>query len=274
MKNRNLWLCLLLAAAGCADSTHHGDHVIPDQDLHRAMLAVSSKRIYFGHQSVGADVITGLKTLYGTAGDVRLNVVTPGDAPLPAGAFFAESKIGKNTVPESKCSGFANAMERLKGDSVDIALMKFCYVDFSPATDVRKVFGLYTDTIGKLKKEFPSVRFVHVTVPLTVRTPLWKKIAKRVLGRAENSDAENAKRAEFNALLLSTFADEPVFDLAGVESTYPDGGRCSFESGRETAYALIPSLTNDGSHLNPAGGELAAAALVRTLASAAEHAPR
>jgi hypothetical protein len=273
MKKRNLWLLFVLAAAGCGDSSHHGDHVIPDQDLRRAMLAVSTKRVYFGHQSVGTNIIGGLRSLYGQAGDVHLNIMTPGEGQLPPGAFFAESRIGKNTVPESKCTAFANTMERLRGDSVDIALMKFCYVDFSPGTDVQKMFGLYTDMIAKLKKEFPSVTFVHVTVPLTVRTPLWKKIAKRILGRAGNSDDENLKRAEFNALLVARFAGEPLFDLAGVESTYPDGARCSFESGGKTAYSLIPSLTNDGSHLNSAGAELAAAALIRTLAAAAERPP-
>lgn len=247
---------------------------MPDQELQRAMVTVRTERIYFGHQSVGADVIAGLKDLYASTNDARLHLLTLSDAPLPAGGVFVESKIGRNTDPESKCNAFAKAVKRLHGDSVDIVLMKFCYVDFTRGTNAQEVFGLYTETIDKLKKEFPAVTFVHVTAPLTVRTPWWKKIAKRILGRAESSDIENARRNEFNALLLEKFRNEPVFDLARTESTYPDGRRCSFDIDGKTVYSLIPAFTDDGAHLNSTGGRVAAAALVRTLASAAEHRSR
>jgi hypothetical protein len=264
----------MIAVTGCADSGHKGDQSMPDQELQRAMLTVRTERTYFGHQSVGANVIAGLKSLYASTNDANLHFLTLSDSPLPAGGVLIESRIGTNMNPESKCKAFTKAVERLHGDSIDIAMMKFCYVDFMRETDVQKVLGLYTETIDRLKKEFPAVTFVHVTAPLTARTPWWKKIAKRLLGRTERSDIENAWRNEFNSLLLEKFGNEPVFDLAKTESTYPDGKRCFFEIDGKTAYSLIPAYTDDGAHLNPAGGRIAAAALVQTLASAAAHRSR
>jgi len=247
---------------------------MPDKELQRAMHTLMTRRIYFGHQSVGANIIAGLKDLYAATDDRRLNFLALTDAPLPAGGVFAESRIGKNTDPESKCRAFTSAVESLHGDSIDIAIMKFCYIDFTQDTDAGKLFALYAGTIDSLSRAFPSVTFVHVTAPLTVRTPWWKKIAKRILGRQESSDIENTRRNEFNTLLLEKHRNEPVFDLAAAESTYPDGARCSFDMDGKTAYSLIPAFTDDGAHLNPVGRRIAAAALVRTLASAAERRSR
>jgi len=80
---------------------------------------------------------------------------------------------------------------------------------------------------------------------------------KLVLGRADET-AANAKRCEFNARLRRHYAGQPVYDLAQVESTYPDG--------RQTS-SLISDYASDHGHLNQSGRRIAARELIRALAS-------
>jgi lysophospholipase L1-like esterase len=59
-------------------------------------------------------------------------------------------------------------------------------------------------------------------------------------------------------MLREKYAGEPLFDLAKVESTRPNGSRSFFHDGANVVYTLAPELTDDGGHLN-ATGRLAAA---------------
>ena len=53
------------------------------------------------------------------------------------------------------------------GRHVDVALMKFCYVNFTTSADVNALFARYRDTMGALERDFPNATFIHVTMPLT-----------------------------------------------------------------------------------------------------------
>lgn len=240
-----------------------------DQTLEQDLKAIRGKRIFFGHQSVGGNIIEGIRDLTAGRSDVNVNIVDLAKTPRPAGPYFGELRIGKNSHPATKCDAFSRTVQDLLGDSLDIAVMKFCYVDFDGTTQPGLVFSNYRSMIDSLKRLAPGVTFVHATVPLTVRTPGWKKLLKRILGRGESSDLLNGKRQEFNELLRKQYQNEGVFDLASVESTYPDGSREEFMHDGSTAYSLIPALSDDGAHLNRAGRDVAARELVRSLAQAA-----
>ena len=244
-----------------------------DSALLRDFGAIQGKRILFGHQSVGGNIIDGLRDLTKGRTEVRFTIVDLEKTPRPSGLYFGEIRIGKNGDPGSKCDAFTRTVDALLGDSLEIALMKFCYVDFDRGTEVNTMFSNYAATIDSLRHRAPGVTFVHATVPLTVRTPGWKKFLKRVLGKDESSDVLNQKRQEFNELLRRRYGSEPLFDLAAVESTYPDGSREEFTRDGTTAYALIGALSDDGAHLNKAGRDAAARELVRVLAQAAGRGP-
>ena len=148
--------------------------------------------------------------------------------------------------------------------------MKFCYVDFTPSTNSAALFHRYQDAITSLQRKYPAVIFVHVTVPLTTRPNSFKDTVKRLMGRAVRKDEANARRTVFNEHLREAFAGQPLFDLARVESTRPDGTIESFR-GRDgtTTAALFPGYTSDGGHLNELGRQRAAAEFVRVVAGAA-----
>jgi hypothetical protein len=235
---------------------------------------VAGARVYFGHQSVGANIVLGLTDLQGQLDRSVVRVVElRGPAAPDRGGVFLHSAIGCNEQPGSKCEGFRRVLDQLHG-RLDVALFKFCYVDFGAASDPDAVFDIYARTMDDLKRRHAEIMFVHVTVPLrTVEggPGVWLREA---LGRRNRAKHANARRSEFNALLRSRYPGEPVFDLAAIEAARPDGGREAFRLAGRTYDALVPHYTDDGGHLNEAGRARAAAGLLRTLAEGLRAAGR
>jgi hypothetical protein len=234
--------------------------------LEQDLEIVKKLRIYFGHQSVGDNIIEGMKEVIASSNAATLNFVTLGDIGSPTDGFFADSKIGKNGKPETKCDAYRKIIDGTIGDSLDIALMKFCFVDFKKETDVDTLFSYYKSTVAELHKSHPHVTFIHVTVPVTTREPAWRRLIKKIIGREDPSDLESLKRCEFNALLLQAYRNEPVFDLAGIESTYRDGTKSSFEYEGKTVFSMVEEYTVDGGHLNALGRNIVARELLHMLA--------
>jgi hypothetical protein len=146
--------------------------------------------------------------------------------------------------------------------------VKFCYVDIDAGTDAKALFARYRATIDGLRAKHPGTTFVHVTLPLTEAQGGAKALAKRLLGRAPYGTIENLRREEYNALLRRAYAGrEPLFDLARIESTAPDGAAVKVQWNGADAPALAAAYTDDGGHLNAAGRVRAARELVSVLAA-------
>jgi len=253
----------------CKDQTEDALALIDKDACRQDLQLLASQRIYFGHQSVGRNLLQGIDDLVGFTGVTNLRIVELSDTSALNGPFFAHSHIGKNGEPGLKCDSFGQQIADRFGDSLDIAVMKFCYADFSGTTDVNKVFDHYSRTVDSLKSRFPHTTFVHATAPLVARTASWKTLVKSIIGRKDEADRQNVAIARYNRMLLDHYGNDLVFDLAKVESTDPQGARTAFEYEGETAFGLVSDYTFDGGHLNESGRQLAAAALVRTLAEAA-----
>lgn len=241
-----------------------------EERLRKDIQLLAGKRIFFGHQSVGVDIMLGVKDLQTGVAGAGLSLVSLDTGRVPAGPFFADALVGRNSDPNSKCDAFGTVVQRLAPDSLDVALLKFCYVDIKDRTDVEQMFAYYVGVMDRLKRTYPRVTFIHVTVPLTERGSAWKRWAKKLLGREDVWEIASIKRAAFNAKLVEHFKGEPIFDLAKVESTYPDGSRNSFEAEGSTVYMLVSAYTRDGGHLNELGRRVAARALIRTIAETIE----
>jgi hypothetical protein len=121
--------------------------------------------------------------------------------------------------------------------------------------------------MGRLRDRFPATTFIHITSPVTVVESGPKAWAKRVLGRPLAGEEANVARNRFNQLMKAAYqGKEPVFDLASVEATYPDGSPSSFKWKGSTYPKLIAGYSYDGRHLNPSGRQWVAAHLLRFLA--------
>jgi hypothetical protein len=231
----------------------------------KALQTVGNSQIFFGHQSVGANVLNGMQSLAKKTGQ-EVNIEKIGSKPLNTQNVFAHSNIGENTDPKAKIDDFANQIRNLGEFNPEVAFMKFCYVDFTADSNIQEVFNYYRNTMETLKKERPDITFVHLTVPLSSKSYTIKSRVKEIIGRRSwNDDVTNAKRGEFNNLVLETFSSEPVFDIARIESTYPDGSRESFVKDKKTFYRMVPEYTTDGGHLNALGQQLIAKKMVEFL---------
>ncbi len=93
-------------------------------------------------------------------------------------------------------------------------------------------------------------------------------MSRRALGKAPGGYADNIRREQFNELMRREYTGrEPIFDLAAVESTAPDGARQTFEFQGQRGLALFPPYASDGRHLGEAGRRRVAEELLVLLAS-------
>jgi lysophospholipase L1-like esterase len=234
-----------------------------------AWSRLADARIYFGHQSVGTNIIEGLRDLSAAHSDSPLRIVRSREHSSGSPALI-EFTIGENGRPESKMKDFAATLEQIEDSAPAIAIFKYCYLDITPETDVKRLFTTHRQALDEMRARHPNLTFVHVTSPLTRLESGSRVLAKRLLGKPTTRDA-NAKRNRFNAMLREQYAGEPIFDLAKVESTRPDGSRSFFNNGAEVVYTLAPELTDDGGHLNTTGRRAAArefAAVIGRIAAA------
>ena len=247
---------------------------LPDDSLRR----LSQQTIYFGHQSVGYNILEGIRDILKEYPQQALNIVKTREPATSKAPFFAHSSIGRNGQPVSKLDDFSDVLRRHSPARVDVALMKFCFVDFTEQTNVQDLFRRYTDTFMGLKDSFSGTTFVHVTVPLTGSPTglkwVMRDVVKRLIGRHVGSYKDNRPINEFNDLIRNTYlGKEPVFDLAAIESTHADGTRVMNQDAGRAVYSLAPEYNLDGGHLNETGRRIVALELLRFLAALPEKAP-
>jgi hypothetical protein len=221
----------------------------------RAWQKLGQSTIYFGHQSVGYNIIAGMERIMQEHPAAKLAIVRIRDASELKGPMFAHASLGENSDPRSKMKAFAASIGNGIGERADIAFFKLCYVDITAYSDVEAVFAEYKATMERLKQECPRTRFIHATVPLSTTKTTVRSLVKSVLGKEDN----NINRNRFNDLLRKEYTGKgPVYDLAAAESTRPDGTRSTFTKGGARYYSLAPEYSDDGGHLNSLG-QLAAA---------------
>jgi hypothetical protein len=237
-----------------------------DAQFQENLSRIRQASIFFGHQSVGQNVLGGLQGLLDTSAP-QLNIIRiqPGEE-APSGPCLAHATLGENDNPPSKIRAFGEFLDRSAAKAWDIALMKFCYLDITQETDVLSLFGKYRDKVKTLRKSHPHLTLMHVTVPLTYESR-FRTLLKKFLGKP-TTPAHNVKRQEYNTLLQEEFGEDPIFDLSRLESTHADGSRASFRKGSRTYFSLAPEYTEDGGHLNEIGSRVLAREWIRVLAEA------
>jgi hypothetical protein len=271
MRNIILVLAAATGLVACSDSSKQEGNPMIGESIRKDLEVVAGRKVLFGHQSVGANIIAGLKDLVHQAGGPELNFVSIKDTSFPKGPYFADAYVGKNSEPTTKCDAFVRLVGDMSRDRPDVALMKFCFVDIREGTNVDELFAYYQHAIADLKLTSPGVTIVHVTVPLIQSEPGWKQFARKILRRENVVALRLAKMNAYNEKLRQSYAGEPIFDLAAIESTFPDGRRNAFEYEGKELYSLISAYTDDGGHLNVVGRRSAASEFVRVVAAALRH---
>ncbi|WP_253899769.1 hypothetical protein [Corallococcus carmarthensis] len=245
--------------------------VKPDTTL-AGLERLTHRRVFFGHQSVGGNILDGVRGLLPSPNPAAPAIVEVKDAnaTIPPGTL-AHAFVGQNEQPETKLAHFERLLDGGVAKQVDVALMKFCYIDFTSSTDAKALFEKYRTTLAGLKSRHPGVTFVHVTAPLTTVQRGAKAWFNELRGRPVFGVGENVSREAFNALMRQTYGGkEPLFDLAALESSQADGTRETYEVNGRAYPALVPAWSDDGGHLNAQGQARVASALVAFLAALPE----
>lgn len=230
------------------------------------MDKVAKMNIFFGHQSVGKNILEGID-YWSKECKVPIDIIYSKDFTninLPA---FVHFNVGQNLNPIDKINDFFTLVPKIKTDTPAFVFFKFCYIDVTASTDVDSIFNYYKEKLTSLKNSFPDKEIILFTVPYSSKESRIKTIARKILSRP-GGHMDNINRAEFNNRVLeemgSTF---PIFDLALIESTLPNGKLNTFKFKGNTYPALCNEYTNDGGHLNAIGSKIVAYNLLTFLAN-------
>ena len=226
------------------------------ETIRKGWNVLTEDKVFFGHQSVGNNIVAGLEQ-WAKKCNKEIFVVDSRDPDKIINPMLIHSKIGRNMQPETKIADFVGVMNQGVGDKVDIAFMKFCYIDIQKDTDIEALFTQYNDAMRSLSARYPNSKFLAVTVPLTTLKKginVWVKNALDGQLSGVSGLLENKKRQQFNERLRSEFnTQNGLFDLAEIESTLPDGSREKYTLDGKEYYSLYKGYTNDGGHLNEKG---------------------
>lgn len=261
------WVGLLISfeRGSMANNVKHTDLGL-DKVSPEKWDSLAAQGIFFGHQSVGNNIIDGMVDLLKRESGIKINpqeVTSGGDI---RSGLFAHARVGKNRSPHSKMVDFTRFIDE-GFSNINIAFLKFCYVDVDRDTSVKEMFQEYRSTMENLEKKYPHITFVHFTVPLKVTNDSWRTSLKSLLGRKSWEYADNIRRNEYNQLLKEAFETRaPVFDIALFEAMAADGKFSSFREQGKEYLALQNAYSKDGGHLNDVGRRWIAAHLLVFLA--------
>lgn len=227
--------------------------------------AVVQERVFFAHQSVGQNLIDALPEVASRLGVAEIPVTGLDDAP---GRGVVEVAIGANGYPLGKLEEFASLLRGGLADRIDVAVLKFCFMDFEPpAPPAGEVFEAYRATMAALEAEFPEVTFVYTTVPLVTDRTFGDRL-QNLLGRSSHRlPTHNAAREEFNSRIRAEYAGTGrLFDIASFVAADADGTVTYRESDGREYTAMDGRLASDPGHLNPEGAAFIGSAFVAFLA--------
>jgi hypothetical protein len=232
--------------------------------------AIGGRTVYFAHQSVGAEIVAGVEALT-RAYNLPIHIVQNPEPISPTRPAFVHFFAGDRRDYASKNAAILRLLESPTRAPHPLVILKYCHGDIKGPGDGTAMFEAYRDTVDTIQFEHPDVTVVHATIPLTtIAENALKSGTKLFLGLPSEREVAVA-RHRYNELLRTEFgASEPIFDVARVQSTRPDGSIERFAFGGAFIETLAPQNTSDGYALAPACRTVAAAELLEVLADVIE----
>jgi hypothetical protein len=227
---------------------------------------LAQRRVFFGHQSVGEDILAGVAEVLREHPAIGLRVVETDDPARMREPGLYHARIGKNYHPRTKLERFRELVPAAMADG-GVALLKYCYVDVNGKTDPGALFEEYRREVDALRAAHPRLTIVHVTLPLETDWGTyfhWKRVIRNQLTTHREL---NRLRLAFNERMRAAYGGrEPVFDLAHLQSVGPDGTVQAVRYRFRKVPVLARAWTHDGGHLNEPGRRRIAEAFLVTLA--------
>ena len=219
---------------------------------------VRTLRVYFAHQSVGSEILTGLAEVHRRYPSVALACCAYAEPDQTDGAAqsafdtpgIVGATAGKRGYPEQKIDEFSRFLRSSEGAKIDVAMLKLCYGDIGRNTNIDALVERYLKAVAEIQRERPTLRLVHCTVPLKSPEESASRI-KRLVG--VGTDASNAARARYNAAIRQQFPLAQVFDIAAAQARRTDGTEATVEHKGKRLQVLASEYTDDGASLNRKG---------------------
>ena len=226
---------------------------------------LSTMKIYFGHQSVGYNIMAGVDDLARKNEMLAINIKETNDPADFNQPVFAHSLVGRNEDPLFKINNFKEIIDSGIGNKVNIAFFKFCYVDITRETDLNSLFDSYVQAMEYLVFAYPQVTFLYVTVPVRVKPAGIKNKIRNILNISGPDLEDGLARNRFNIMMRNKYGRTgKLFDLAKYESFYAHE---TIDQIKQKEMFLISAYSNDGKHLNAYGREVIAGQLLLFLSS-------
>ncbi len=205
--------------------------------------------VYFQHASVGGNIMDGLADLalsdssrysYDTTG-------TPSVSWYSANDGWAENNIGNPGLTEKVDAMVQNMTNQDLAASLDVAMMKFCYIDNGGTA--QDAFDYYSNGMTYLEQRYPStIVFVWWTMPI--------------------EESGEQRKDDYNEMIrdFCISSGRYLFDLADIECHTVSGNPLRDSNGYEY---MDDSYSDDGGHLNTLGASRVAQAWWNLMAAIA-----
>ena len=220
------------------------------------------KKVFFGHQSVGQNIIEGIQLLITGISVSRVDTRKMTDLNIFEDPVIAHAPIGENGNPSSKYEDFKILLDSGIGDRVDVAGMKLCYLDISRKTDVQDLFNKYKDMVVHINSKYPKLKIIHFATPLTVKSNPVKDLMKKIMGKEDIWREANRNRIRYNDLLRAEYKNDTVFNLDMIEACGDDSPPLKTI---DNNYSLDKRFASDWGHLNDLGKKVVAGKFLRFL---------
>jgi hypothetical protein len=216
------------------------------------MDQVGQLKWFFSHASVGENIMAGIESLH--ASNPTFYLIDGSSASIPPPETTGTGTIYDynrgNPGWQAKVDLFANYVNNgWRSTKVDIALNKFCYVDWD--SDV----NYYINSMATLETGNPSTWFIYATIPLTT-----------------GEDSSNYQINVFNDTLRDWCRtnNRVLYDIADMEAHDTNGMVQTFTYNGRVCQKLFSGYTspNDGGHLTTIEAQQLAAKGLYALAAA------
>lgn len=227
--------------------------------------AVRTKKILFGHASIGGQIVEGLRTL-SSQNPSKFAMIFKEDPSALESPTLAFPYIGPNGNPFDKITRFENKIEStdangdIWGNVLDFAYFKFCYVDIGTNSDIKKIFNGYINSIKNLKTKYQTCQFIYFTVPLEGKLNYEYDMIQNKNRHQLNEMIRNYVKQ--NGGYLYDLADLEAYDDSGIYQTFEYEGKTYPKAWFEPNNFINDGWTSDdGAHLNSKGKEHLALAM-------------
>ena len=121
------------------------------------------KKIFFGHQSVGNNIVQGIRDLMIADSRLKMNIVKSEDPQLIPSPAFVESEIGENGNPGAEINTLKAKYPSLK--IVQIAVPLTTASELTPRAWIKSILGRTTmqdSNVPQEERQFITSNFLYL----------------------------------------------------------------------------------------------------------------